>query len=303
MSEAIIVGAGPGGCVAAVALARRGWGVTLIEQHQFPREKVCGECLSALGIEVLGRLGLVDEIRACRPVVLKRTVLHGQHRDSVSIALPREMWGLSRWALDDALLTAARGHGVRVLQPARCEGIRSGKRPSVTVRELLGNTTITLVADWVVLADGKAGLLPRRPPATGDLGIKAHIREVDGPRDAIELFGLPGNYGGMAPIEGERWNAAFSVPSNRLKMFGGDVERLMGQMMRENPVLACRLRGASKVGEWHVSPLPRFGVSTDWPAGIVPIGNAAAALEPIGGEGMGLAMRSAEMAADALKKA
>ena len=48
------------------------------------------------------------------------------------------------------------------------------------------------------------------------------------------------------------------------------------------------------------APLPRFGVSSDWPSGVIPIGNAAAALEPIGGEGMGLALRSAEMAAEAI---
>jgi flavin-dependent dehydrogenase len=51
---------------------------------------------------------------------------------------------------------------------------------------------------------------------------------------------------------------------------------------------------------WLASPLPRFAVRTDWPANVVPVGNAAAALEPIGGEGMGLAMRSAELAADAI---
>jgi 2-polyprenyl-6-methoxyphenol hydroxylase-like FAD-dependent oxidoreductase len=38
-------------------------------------------------------------------------------------------------------------------------------------------------------------------------------------------------------------------------------------------------------------------VRRDWPPGILPLGNAAAALEPIGGEGMGLAMRSAELVA------
>jgi flavin-dependent dehydrogenase len=44
-------------------------------------------------------------------------------------------------------------------------------------------------------------------------------------------------------------------------------------------------------------------VRDDWPAGVIPIGNAAAALEPVGGEGMGLAMRSAELAATAIADA
>src|SRR6185369_9063888 len=42
---------------------------------------------------------------------------------------------------------------------------------------------------------------------------------------------------------------------------------------------------------------PRFAVRADWPPHVIPIGNAAAAIEPIGGEGMGLALRSAELAA------
>src|SRR5213079_1199501 len=51
------------------------------------------------------------------------------------------------------------------------------------------------------------------------------------------------------------------------------------------------------IGAWLASPLPRFAVSRSWPANVIPLGNAAAAIEPIGGEGLGLAMRSAELAA------
>jgi flavin-dependent dehydrogenase len=46
--------------------------------------------------------------------------------------------------------------------------------------------------------------------------------------------------------------------------------------------------------------LPRFGVRRKWPEGVIPIGNAAAAIEPVGGEGIGLALRSAEMAAEVI---
>ena len=56
------------------------------------------------------------------------------------------------------------------------------------------------------------------------------------------------------------------------------------------------MRSARRVGAWLASPLPRFGVDHDWPERVIPLGNAAAAVEPVGGEGMGLAMRSAELA-------
>src|SRR4051812_32721898 len=71
-------------------------------------------------------------------------------------------------------------------------------------------------------------------------------------------------------------------------------------MASENRALAAVMRGAKRVTQWMAAPLPRFGVSSNWPAGVIPIGNAAAALEPIGGEGMGLALRSAQLAAEAI---
>lgn len=71
-------------------------------------------------------------------------------------------------------------------------------------------------------------------------------------------------------------------------------------MTEENPALKQRIASACRIGQWLASPLPRFPVSYDWPEGIIPVGNAAAAMEPIGGEGMGIAMRSAELAAMAV---
>ena len=152
----------------------------------------------------------------------------------------------------------------------------------------------------MLVADGKGALLPSRPSPTRDFGIKAHFAGVDGPRDAIELFGVRGCYGGLAAVEGERWNLAFAVPHARLRVVGGDVERLFAEVRAENAALRRRLRGAERVTGWLAAPLPRFGVAARFPRNVIPIGNAAAALEPIGGEGMGLAMRSAEIAAEEL---
>src|SRR3954452_13866214 len=109
--DATVIGAGPAGSAAALLLARQGWDVTLIEQHRFPRDKDCGECLSALGIDVLRRAGLVDRIALLEPVVLRRTVLHAPDGARVELPLPRPMWGVSRRALDSALLDGAREAG------------------------------------------------------------------------------------------------------------------------------------------------------------------------------------------------
>jgi flavin-dependent dehydrogenase len=294
--DAAIIGAGPAGTVAAVLLCRVGWDVTLIEQHRFPRDKVCGESLSALGIEVLERAGLADRIGGLGPVRIGRTALHACDGQSVSFALPRAMWGVSRRAMDFELLNAAREAGARIIQPARCESLDRGLR----VRELTENRVETLHPPWILLADGKGALLPERPRATADFGVKAHFESVEGPGDAVELFGVRGHYVGLAPIEGGLFNVAMSLPARRLEKAGGDFDGLWREIVLENCNLGRRFLNARRVGEWLASPLPRFGVGRDWPLKVIPLGNAAAALEPIGGEGMGLAMRSAELAAEAL---
>ena len=100
MPDVTIIGGGPAGSVAGFALAKIGWDVTLIEQHRFPRDKVCGESLSALGIEVLGRLGLAGRVEGLGVSRLTHTGLHAMDGRSVSLRLPREMWGVSRRAMD-----------------------------------------------------------------------------------------------------------------------------------------------------------------------------------------------------------
>ena len=152
----------------------------------------------------------------------------------------------------------------------------------------------------MLVADGKGALLGQKPAPTGELGVKAHFGGVDAPADAIGLFGVDHHYCGVAPIEGGRWNVAFSVPATRVAEFGGNSDRLFSAMCDENLALRQQFHRAGRVRAWVAAPLPRFAVQDDWPDHVIPLGNAAAALEPIGGEGIGLALRSAELAAGAL---
>ena len=296
MYDAVIIGGGLAGSLAARRLATHGWKVAVVEQHQFARGKVCGECLSALGIETLKRSGLADSVLDVAPARLTRAFLHAADASS-EVSLRGEMWGVSRTALDALLLNAARGAGAEILQPARAELIRAGE---VVIRDLRTNEQKVITARQILLADGKGALLTERPAATSDFGIKAHFIGVEAERDAIGLYGVGQSYGGVAPIEGDRWNAAFSVSVETLSESRGRLDELFESIQRQNPTLRLHFRRARRVGEWCSSPLPRFGVMDEWPAGVIPIGNAAGALEPIGGEGMGLALRSAELAVEAM---
>ena len=195
---------------------------------------------------------------------------------------------------------------MRVHQPARAESLTPGEGggpPTLAVRDLLSNAVEVTTPALVVVADGKAALSPRPPEPTTDFGIKTHFANVAGPRDAIELFGTSGTYGGLAPIESGRWNAAFSVPAALLRQHRGDMESLFERLVAANVTLRKRMREAERISPWLASPLPRYAVTRDWPARVIAVGNAAAAMEPIGGEGMGLALRSAELAVAAIAEA
>ncbi len=290
MPSATIIGAGPAGSIAAIVLSRAGWNVTLIEQHRFPRDKVCGECVSAMGIELLTRLRLSDSIAPRR---LTRSALVAPDGTTAIVNLPRPMWGIGRAALDTALLDKARESGATVIQPARCESIDEKR---VVIRDLLSNRTRHIESDHILIADGKSA----RGSANFDLGVKAHFVSVRDHDQTISLFGLTGHYVGLAPIEGDRWNLCMSVPAARVRQMRGDLDALFAAIMSENVGLRERMHEAKRVGDWLAAPLPRFPVSSTWPVNTIPIGNAAAALEPIGGEGIGLAMRSAELAAESL---
>jgi 2-polyprenyl-6-methoxyphenol hydroxylase-like FAD-dependent oxidoreductase len=344
--DVMIIGAGPAGSATAILLARQGWHVTLVEQHRFPRDKVCGECLSALGLDCLRRMNLLEGLRSLGPQVLSEAFIHTPGGRSVCLPLARPMWGISRSRLDEFLLQSACATGVRIIQPARCEGVlsvssqgrifpfsfreRAGVRgsvesrstreehrsqfpltlalsrgergPEIRLRDLITNRVSIEHPSLVILADGKSALMPSAPAKTGDFGIKVHFEDIDGPRHAIELFGCDGLYGGLAAIEGGRWNAAFSVPARRLAKHRGDIASLFSQIVAENPILRQRMAGARRVSDWLAAPLPRFAVRNNWPPGVIPVGNSAAALEPIGGEGMGLALCSAEIVAEELSR-
>ena len=305
VASVLIVGAGPAGSVAAAILARGGAEVTLVESARFPRDKVCGECVSDLGWQTLDAHGLHIPIDALSPVLLRRGALVGGDGTRLDVSLPKPMRGVTRRAMDAALLAVARKAGARVVQPARAERLQPGGRPSAMLRCLVTNDLRPWAGDLILVADGRSGLpVGGRPKPTGDLGAKAHFDGVALPADAISLFGFDGFYAGLAPVsDGQRvrWNLAMGVPARRVREHGGDFDGLLGTMRATNHAFDAAVRAATRSeAGWLACPLPRFAVRRDWPAGIVPLGNAVAALEPVGGEGMGLAIKSAALLAERL---
>ncbi len=103
--DAIVIGAGPAGSVAALGIARRGLRVLLVERAQFPRYKLCGTCLNADAQAVLADLQLRERLEQLGGVRLDQFVLRARGQQ-VSLTLPAGI-AIRRSRLDAMLVESA----------------------------------------------------------------------------------------------------------------------------------------------------------------------------------------------------
>ncbi|HZF76895.1 MAG TPA: FAD-dependent monooxygenase, partial [Acetobacteraceae bacterium] len=191
MTEIAILGGGPAGAAAAIALARAGRRPLVIEREATPREKVCGEFMAADAAGALERLGL--SLPGLGAVPIHRGIF-GAGRRSGEMRLPFPAWGLPRARLDAALLGAAEAAGAvlrRGVAVAGAEAVLGGWRLRLSDGEEAS-------ARHAVLATGKHECrgLPRGA-AGGAMGLKLHLAGGVVPDGAVLLLACAGGYAGL----------------------------------------------------------------------------------------------------------
>src|SRR5688572_12588957 len=116
-ADVVVVGGGPAGAAAAIALARQGRDVMVVDRATFPRDKICGDGLTAGALRLLDGLGLEPSaVPSWKPV--DDVVVRSPSGHEVTFPLPRGE-GLyavvaRRAELDAALLDVARAAGAKV---------------------------------------------------------------------------------------------------------------------------------------------------------------------------------------------
>ena len=152
----LVVGAGPAGSAAAAWSARAGMDTVLVDAAVFPRDKTCGDGLTPRAIGELQRLGLEDWLRA-------HTVNQGLRAHGFGQTLllpwpggPLPEWGsaVARTELDDHLRTTAIKAGARAIDGARAVDVRrDGERVAAVVFRS-ASETFEIECDRLVVADG-----------------------------------------------------------------------------------------------------------------------------------------------------
>jgi geranylgeranyl reductase family protein len=314
--QVLVIGAGPAGSACANGLARAGMEVALVDQHAFPRDKACGDGLIPDAHAALARLGVLDEVMA-----------HAQRARHVGctgprggrVQVPGTLAVLSRRVLDHILLRAAQRAGARLLPPARYEGsvVADGRVVGARLRQ--GGTERTVRTDWLVLATGAtpqaliaAGLCRRRMPS--GMALRGYFRHI---ALADRLTGLevvwhqrlrPG-YGWIFPCGDGVFNIGTGVMHSHRRLTDDDRHVMHGVNLREllAGFAACHdgarelLSHGTPLGPMKGAPLRCSLEGAHWSApGVLVTGEAAGTTYSFTGEGIGKALESGLLAAQAL---
>jgi flavin-dependent dehydrogenase len=294
---ALIAGGGPAGSAAGIALARSGIETQIVERHRTPQDVVCGGFLGWDALAALRSLGVDPAALGARPIARLRLV---SARDEVEAALPHPAAGLSRKRLDAALLEAAEQAGARV----RCGiAVRSADLPGRALRVDGGEE---VGGDALLIATGKhelRGSARPRDTSTDPIGLRTALtpsaRLESGLDEVIELHLFDGGYAGLLLQEDGQANLCLSAARGRLKSAGG-IERLVGELAVQLPAFADRLREGRPARWSAISGVP-YGWRTEATVpGIYRLGDQAAVIASLAGDGIAIALNSGIAAAEAI---
>ena len=298
-THALVVGGGPAGAALATRLAQAGRDVVLVEREAAPTDRVCGEFLSREAGIYLRSLGVDPDALGAVGI---DTLRFGEGANVAVTKLPFEAFGLSRRVLDEALLARASAAGVAVLRGARA--IDLTRTDAGFVARLADGKV--LEAEHAFLATGKHDLRGHRRPegSQSDLiAFKMHFRlsaaQTRELRKHVDLALFDGGYAGLSLVEEETANLCLLVRRARFDGLEHRWERLLGAIRAESPLLSLRLEGAqarwSKPLALSKIPYGHLQRETDH---LWRLGDQAAVIPSFSGDGMSIALHSAELAAN-----
>ncbi len=302
IADTVIVGAGPAGSAAAHQCALRGLRTVLLDKQAFPRDKVCGCCLSGAACATLDDMGLANILDRAGAIELRRVVLRA---GASSFAMPTHAGRiLSRGALDHAMIGAAQQAGASFYEQATATALDvRANEVNIAVRER--GRTRTIRARVLVVADGLAGrlldcVLGRRihrqggPIGVGTM-LEADASAID--EGVVELAIGATGYVGIARVESGKIDIAAALDPASVSRHGG-VAPAIRSIAARNGMKLAGLTDAT----WKGTPTLASRRRSLGARRVFVVGDAASFLEPITGEGIGWALASGASVASLVAK-
>jgi geranylgeranyl reductase family protein len=313
--DVLVIGAGPAGSASATLLARAGFDVVLVDQHSFPRDKVCGDGLIPDAHRALARLGALDEV-----MTLAQPAGHvgciGPRGGRIDV--PGTLAVLPRKELDHVLVKNAARAGVRMFAPVRFASPIEENGGVAGAQLKVGDTTHELRAGWTILATGAvpqaliaAGMSRRQTPS--GVALRGYVKndKMVGRIDKLEIIwhrAVSPGYGWIFPCRDGIFNIGVGIADSHGEARNGKLTKKEANL-REIFDDFIRVYAPAKElvegGEW-VSPLKGAplrctleGAQYSRP-GLIVTGEAAGSTYSFSGEGIGKAMETGIHAAESI---
>ncbi len=311
-ADVVVIGAGPAGSAAAAWAARQGRDVLVIDAQQFPRDKACGDGLTPRAVAELELLGLGPWLAGR---VRSRGLRMSGFGSDVEIAWPGPSFpstgsAVPRTELDERIRQVAVADGAKMLLGAKAVDVERDSRGRVTSVVLADDTRVG--CEHLIVADGVRSTLGRvlgrewhretvygvairgylATPRSDEPWITSHL-ELRSPAGDV----LPG-YGWIFPLGNGEVNIGVGALATS--------KRPSDTALR--PLLSHYTRLRSE--EWGFTGEPRAPLSALLPMGgavsglagpnWVLVGDAAACVNPLNGEGIDYGLETGRLAAEML---
>ncbi len=296
-TDVVIVGGGPAGSAAAIALAQRGFKIVLLEKKKLPRDKLCGEFVAPAAVRELARLELLDAVMAAGARPIDRALIYSMF--GARLELPFEGigagLGISRVRLDGLLLARAGELGVEIIDGFRVEELRDNGSVGARGTYCREGRQAAFQARLVIDASGLHGLHRRKDRGRGRrlFAFKARVDAAE-PCGAVELFSYRGGYGGMIEIEGGAKNLCFIIGEEFIRQEPRDPLAMLCRALGPRHPVTGRLAGARLLGRWLSAGPFEFGPIERSRSQLV-TGDAAGLIDPFAGLGIWTALHSGRL--------
>jgi geranylgeranyl reductase family protein len=307
--DVLVVGGGPAGTSTAVALARAGVDVVLVDRARFPRPKPCAEYLSPEASRILDAMGALTAVESTGAAQLRGVEVRAPNGETIRgefvaghAYTPYRDCGLSvrREVLDKVLIDTARDAGVEVRESTRVTGLTPRTRgydvdlgeDSIHAELLVGADGLhSLVASRLGLT--RAARWPRR------LALVTHYEGVSGIGELAEMHVERDGFVGIADVGHGLTTVALVVPAKRAREISGSKEEFLARWIGAKPHLAPRFETARRVSPVRATGPFASQARKAWAHDALLVGDAADFFDPFTGEGIYAALHGGELAATA----